>query len=169
MRLHNAGKYSGNENDLPQREHPVGYVPFKEPENMKKFALQMNFLAIAILIVTLGLFYFRLFKWHLAAGDPSGVFGKGFILGFALYLATLIPHEFLHAIWFKEDVYYYHNLKHPPPINSLITEFAGTESAGIGITYSRNFKSLFASGYSSSSSCIWKRSGCTYGLITASS
>ena len=41
MRLHNAGKYSGNENDLPQREHPVGYVPFKEPENMKKFALQI--------------------------------------------------------------------------------------------------------------------------------
>ncbi len=111
MRLHNAGKYSGNENDLPKREHPAGYVPFKEPDNMKKFAAQMNILAIGILIITMGLFYFRLIRWDLSNGNVSGIFGKGFILGFILYLATLIPHEFLHAIWFREDVYYYHNLK----------------------------------------------------------
>ena len=111
MRLHNAGKYNGDESSLPQREHPEGYVPFKEPENMKKFALYMNFLAIAILIVTLGLFYLRLFKYSFANGGTSFVFTKGFIGGFVLYLATLVPHEFLHAIWFKEDVYYHHNLK----------------------------------------------------------
>ena len=69
MRLHNAGKYSGDESSLPFREHPEGYVPFKEPENMKKFALYMNFLAIAILIVTLGLFYLRLLNTALQTAE----------------------------------------------------------------------------------------------------
>ena len=33
------GKYSGRESDLPQREHPDGYVPFREPQDMKKMAM----------------------------------------------------------------------------------------------------------------------------------
>lgn len=111
MRLHNAGKYNGDESSLPQREHPEGYVPFREPEDMKKFARYMNILSILILIVTLGLFYFRLIKWQISNGEGIMLYGNTFILGFVLYLATLIPHEVLHALWFREDVYYHHNLK----------------------------------------------------------
>ena len=111
MRLHNAGKYNGDESSLPQKEHPEGYVPFKEPEDMKKFARYMNILSILILIVTLGLFYFRLIKWQISNGEGIMLYGNTFILGFVLYLATLIPHEVLHALWFREDVYYHHNLK----------------------------------------------------------
>lgn len=111
MRLHNAGKYNGDESSLPQREHPEGYVPFREPEDMKKFALYMNILSIFILIITLGLFYFRLIRWQLSNGEAIMLYGSTFVLGFVLYLATLVPHEFLHALWFREDVYYHHNLK----------------------------------------------------------
>ena len=111
MRLHNAGKYNGDENSLLQKDHPEGYVPFREPDNMKKFAVYMNLLGIGILIITLGLFYLRLFTWMAARGDLELSVTRGFIPGFLLYLATLVPHEVLHALWFKEDVYYYHNLK----------------------------------------------------------
>lgn len=111
MRLHNAGKYNGDENSLPKREHPEGYVPFKEPEDMKKFARYMNLLAIGIFIITLGLFYFRLIRWQLSNGEAISLYGNAFIGGFVLYLVTLIPHEILHALWFKGDVNYYHNLK----------------------------------------------------------
>ncbi len=111
MRLHNAGKYNGDESSLAQREHPEGYVPFREPQDMKKFALYMNILSIGILIVTLGLFYYRFFTWNVSQGRAEMLFGSEFFAGFALYLVTLVPHEVLHAIWFREDVYYYHNLK----------------------------------------------------------
>ena len=108
MRLHNAGKYNGDESSLPQREHPEGYVPFREAEDMKKFAVKMNIIAVVLLIFMLLLFYIRLFI-HMRSGfivDMSFA-----IPAFLLYLATLIPHEVLHALWFKGDVYYYHNLK----------------------------------------------------------
>lgn len=111
MRLHNAGKYNGDENSLPKREHPEGYVPFKEPEDMKKFATLMSIVTIGVLIITLGLFYLRTIRWQLSNGEAISFYGNAFIGGFVLYLVTLIPHEILHALWFKGDVNYYHNLK----------------------------------------------------------
>ena len=69
MRLHNAGKYNGDESSLPVREHPEGYVPFREPQDMKKFALYMTALSLMILVLTLGLFYLRLFRWQFASSD----------------------------------------------------------------------------------------------------
>ena len=46
-----------------------------------------------------------------------GSLDKGLITGFSyagifLYLLTIVPHEFLHAICFKDDVYMFHDLKH---------------------------------------------------------
>ena len=35
MRLHYAGKYSGNPDDLPHREHEPGAVKFKEVSDVK--------------------------------------------------------------------------------------------------------------------------------------
>ena len=67
MRLHNAGKYNGDESSLPQREHPEGYVPFREAENMKKFAVKMNIIAVVLLIFMLLLFYIRMFI-HMRSG-----------------------------------------------------------------------------------------------------
>ena len=108
MRLHNAGKYSGDENSLPQREHPEGYVPFKEAEDMKQFSRQMAIISIIAVIIMLVIFYIRLLIYM----RHTGFINLNFAFpGLVIYLVTLIPHEVLHAIWFKEDVYYYHNLK----------------------------------------------------------
>ena len=108
MRLHNAGKYNGDENSLPKREHPERYVQFKEAEDMKKFSRQMTILSLAIAVVMLGIFYVRIFMYIRMGYSVNMSFA---LPGFILYLVTLIPHEVLHAIWFREDVYYYHNLK----------------------------------------------------------
>lgn len=96
MKFHYSGKYNGDENSLPKREHPTGYVQFKEPD-MKKFAIIMNILSA---IITVGL----IFVVYFMSKELS-------LLGIFLSLVSLVPHEFLHALCFKSDVYMYQNLK----------------------------------------------------------
>ena len=104
MRLHNAGKYNGDESSLPHRDDPPNAVPFKEPEDMKKLSIIGNTGAILTMIVFL---------------IPFIILAKGYFkdndiwIPIAMICAALIGpiHEFLHAICFKEDVYYYSNLK----------------------------------------------------------
>lgn len=98
MKFHYAGKYNGDENSLPQREHPTSYVPFKEAENMKKFAIMINILALIITAVLVFIVAFI---------SREGLSLTGVILA----LVSLVPHEFLHALCFKNDVYMYTNLK----------------------------------------------------------
>ncbi len=101
MIFHYAGKYSGDESTLPTREDPPGAVPFKEPE-YKKFALIANIGAIVVVLAAYAGFLFRarpyLGQQHL------------YFVSLILLLISLIPHEFLHAICFKGDVFMYHNL-----------------------------------------------------------
>ena len=96
MKFHYSGKYNGDENSLPQCEHPTGYVQFKEPD-MKKFAVIMNILSA---IITAGL----IFVVYFMSKELS-------LLGMFLSFVSLVPHEFLHALCFKSDVYMYQNLK----------------------------------------------------------
>ena len=37
MIFHYAGKYNGDENSLPYKEHNPNAIPFKEPKDMKKY------------------------------------------------------------------------------------------------------------------------------------
>ena len=97
MKFYYAGKYNGDESSLPQREHPTGYVQFKEAENVKKFTVIMNILSA---VITIGLLSVVLF----ISKDLS-------LTGIFLSLVSLVPHEFLHALCFKNDVYMYQNLK----------------------------------------------------------
>lgn len=106
MIFHYAGKYSGNEEDLPQREHPEGYVPFREFQNMVLFSIVANILALVLAMIPLMYCMFH--------GGFSG-------LGCILSLVCMFPHEVLHAIWFKKDVYMYNNL------NKGLLFVAGTE------------------------------------------
>ena len=99
MKFHYAGKFNGDENSLPQREHEQGYVPFKEPKDMKKLANIMAIANVLVYLIFLGIAYF--------VNGHDLLTGIGFWLGFL----CLVPHEFLHAICFKEDVYMYTNLK----------------------------------------------------------
>lgn len=103
MIFHNAGKYDGNEDHLPQREHHPNAVPFKEAKDMKKFSLICNLGCILIMIILFVPFIILVGKYipdntiWLATGGICG--------GLALF-----PHELLHALFYKKDVYYYHDL-----------------------------------------------------------
>lgn len=103
MILHNAGKYNGDENTLPQREHHPNAVPLKEVESMKRLSLITNvgcILTIIILVI------------------PFILLSKEYIKDNAMWLAlggicgglSLPIHELLHALCYKKDVYYYNNL-----------------------------------------------------------
>ncbi len=104
MKLHYCGKYNGDENSLPKRNHPKGYVPFKEPEDMKKLSILANVGGIALMIllaipvILLGKEYFKSNEFQI-------------YMGFICPVLIFIPHEILHAIWFRKDVYLYTNFK----------------------------------------------------------
>ncbi len=100
MKLHYAGKYSGNPEDLPHREPEPGAVKFKEVEDVKTLGKIANLISIVLLVVTLGLLALRSGHFHF-----SGI-------AIILSLLSLLPHELLHASCFKEDVYLYQDLRH---------------------------------------------------------
>ena len=100
MKLVYKGKFDGKESSLPVREHEEGAVKFREFDSMKKLALFANILAIVITVICFALLAIR---------------GAGFailnIFGCVAFVITLIPHELLHAVCFKDTVYLYTNLK----------------------------------------------------------
>ena len=99
MKFHYMGKFDGNMDSLPKREHETGAVMFKEPDNIEKFSKLMNIFSIIVFVVLIVISY---------------CIGKSFLFdiwGWLLFMACLVVHEFLHAICFKEDVYMYNNLK----------------------------------------------------------
>ena len=51
MIFHYAGKYNGDENSLPYKEHNPNAIPFKEPKDMKKYSLIANLGCVLIMIV----------------------------------------------------------------------------------------------------------------------
>lgn len=100
MKLIYKGKFDGNVDALPKKEHEKNAVKFREIDSMKKLALFANMLAIVIMIVCFAIVMIR--------GD--GLFSINFFGSMASML-TLFPHELLHAICFKETVYMYTNFK----------------------------------------------------------
>lgn len=104
MIFHYAGKYNGDENSLPQREHSQNAVPFKEPENMKSLALVANIGAFIIMILLLIPFFILANRYFF---DNT----IWLMVGALCSMLVLFPHELLHAVCFKKDVYMYTNLK----------------------------------------------------------
>ena len=104
MIFHNAGKYNGDENSLPKREHPKGAIQFKECANMQT----LSFVANGGSILTMALLFI-----------PFILLGKPYIKANAIWLIvalfanilSMIPHEYLHAICYKKDVYLYSDIK----------------------------------------------------------
>lgn len=99
MRLHYCGKYNGDEASLPCGEHKPEAVQFKEPEDSKKLGLVANGIALVLFIIIIPVFVLR-----------SGIDGYNFFAGLIALLAAF-PHEILHGICFRGDVYLYTNLK----------------------------------------------------------
>ncbi|MBQ3256303.1 MAG: DUF3267 domain-containing protein [Oscillospiraceae bacterium] len=103
MKLIYKGKYT-SENDLPVREHPEGYVPFRELEDMKKLGLIMNLLSVPLFALTIGGLFLR--------GAPYlAEHSLSMTIGAALSLLVLFPHELLHAICFRGEVELWTNFK----------------------------------------------------------
>ena len=98
MKLHYMGRFSGDPSTLPHGEHKPGAVPFKEPQDPKKLAMVANGIALALLVVLLAAAALR--------GGAHYSFVQ-FLLGWLLGMAILFPHELLHAVCFKQDVYLY--------------------------------------------------------------
>ncbi len=99
MRLHIAGNYNGVLETLPSQRMVKNAVKFREP-TPQKLSLVGNALSLGIAVLTFYTVYLR----SRTAGFIS-------IPGIGLALLSLLPHEFLHAICFREDVYFYFFLK----------------------------------------------------------
>lgn len=95
MNLIYKGKFDGNPDSIPHGEHQPGAVKFKEAEDPKKLAVIANGLAIGLMAITLVLLFWR------GGGDAYNFWGV------AASLLSAFPHEILHAICFKEEVYLY--------------------------------------------------------------
>lgn len=102
MKLHYMGKYDLDLNSLPHGEHMPGAVPFKEVESTKQMSWIANGLCV-VLMILLGAGaaarcrpYFWSNQWQLTVGCVAS-------------LLALFPHELLHAVCFREDVYFYTN------------------------------------------------------------
>lgn len=104
MRLHYKGKYNLNPESLPHKEHMPGAVKFKEAEDTKQLSVTATIISVVILIIMTIIASVRLGKFPVNGSVQS-------TLGCAFSLLILFPHEILHAICFKEDVYLYTNLK----------------------------------------------------------
>ena len=95
MKLHYMKKFNGDMEALPKREHEPGAVQYKEPEDMTKLAKLANGIAVGLYFITIPVWLIR---------------GEGFAFSFfacVVVLLSFYPHELLHAICFKEDVYFY--------------------------------------------------------------
>ena len=104
------GKFSGNMWDLPNREHPEGAVKFKEAENPVELAKLVGGWSFGILAVgSIGLFL-------------RGGFGAWSVWGCLATVLVLFPHEFLHAVCFREETYIYTNFR------DMMLFVVGTES-----------------------------------------
>lgn len=99
MKLHFIGKFDGNPEHLKNQRMVENAIPFREPAP-EKIAMVANVISIIIIIITIGIGYLR----------TSG-FDFINVTGLVLAVISLVPHEILHALCFREDVYFYTYLK----------------------------------------------------------
>ena len=96
MRLIFKGPYTIDDK-LPHEElkRHTNAVKFEEFENTTKFLVQINLLSFLILAFTMGTF-------HVLAGIT-----KISLSGVLLIFVSMIPHEFIHATFFRNRAYLY--------------------------------------------------------------
>lgn len=99
MKFHFNGKFDGNADSLPSREHEEGYVPFKEPDE-KKMMIVINVIAFAITIPLI------ILVSAVSTLNGENSFWQIWVALIA-FLLSMFPHEVLHALCFKSDVYMY--------------------------------------------------------------
>lgn len=104
MAIHYMGKYIHGETQLPNKPHRPGATAFREFDTMEELA---RMLGIASVVLTFGL----LVVYVLRGGFSAVMLQTTQIAGGALAaVIVILPHEFLHALCFREDCYIYTNL-----------------------------------------------------------
>lgn len=102
MKLHYKGEYDLNPDSLPHGEHQPDAVAFKEAKDTKTLAYIANGVCVALIVLLAIPVIIRCRQY----------FGGWQLMGGCLCsMLILFPHELLHAICFKEDVYLYTNWK----------------------------------------------------------
>lgn len=104
MRLHYKGAYDLNPESILHKEHIPGAVKFKEAEDTKELSKTATVISIIVMVI-MGIF--ATMRMGRFIFDGSLQMWLGILFPFAI----LFPHEILHAICFKEDVYLYTNWK----------------------------------------------------------
>ena len=104
MKFHYKGKYDLNPESLPRGEHMPGAVKFNEVSDTKKLAVIANSLCVVIMIM-------MAIPAVMRCKDLVKAQQWQMMLGCLTSMIILFPHEILHAICFKEDVYLYTNFK----------------------------------------------------------
>ena len=100
MKLIYKGKFNGDVNSIPHNEHLPNARKFNETaSDMKRFGIMINSFSFLVTACLFGLFCY-------ISGIKSFKIEASFL---ALFL--LLPHEFLHAICFRDKVYLYTNFK----------------------------------------------------------
>ena len=102
MKLHYRGKYNLDPATLPTCKHQTNAVKFKEVDSTKELAVIANGIAIALMILLAIPVYLK-YK-----GLLFDYFDE-MMVGAMLPLLTMFPHELIHALCFKEDVYFLGN------------------------------------------------------------
>lgn len=102
MKLHYSGRYSLDPASLPNTGHRPGAVAFKEVQDTKALSFVANGLAVLLMILLAIPVFFRCLSFF----DSDQL-----VLSCVFPMFTLLPHELLHALCFREDVYLYTNLR----------------------------------------------------------
>ncbi len=98
MKLIYKGKFNGDLQTLPHGEHIPGAVKIKECDDPKKLGLLANAVALVVMLGLLALYFWR------AGGVVLSLHGC------VAPMLVLLPHELLHALCFRGEVYLYTNL-----------------------------------------------------------
>ena len=104
MKLHYQGKYNLDPETLPKRNHQPNAVKFKEVSSSKELAVIANTIGL-VLMVILSIPILLVYKNDLL------LYFDDVMLAVIFPILTMFPHELLHALCFKEDVYLYTNFK----------------------------------------------------------
>ena len=104
MKLHYKGKYDLNPESLPHGEHMPGAVPFKEAKDSMQLSIIANAASVVIMVLLAVPAWFRCREYLLTSPFQM-------MFGAIASMLILFPHEILHALCFKEDVYLYTNWK----------------------------------------------------------
>lgn len=100
MRLIYKKGYDGNPEHLPTNGIKEGSVKFKEIDDITKAGILFNVIAAMIMLICIVLLILK-YGITFIIDSPS------FIIGIIGSFLVLFPHEILHVLCFKEDVYLY--------------------------------------------------------------